>query len=220
MKTPASNFCAFTLAVAPGTFPPNVPGVLLEGVNMYKKEQKAEMLAKVIALMAEGNSISKSAAQIGMPRAIISKWLNEAGHGGESTPKDIVHTLDQKRDIVAKVADMVVQGIDRREAVQSHGIDTRRFNKWLSTEPSLRVDYFLICGKGVNVGYTRKTFDTIMDSIRAGAAVQRDGARWKLRLVEGALMRYELTGSGQWISKGFATLSGTDVLARDWTVVE
>ena len=83
-----------------------------------------------------------------------------------------------------------------------------------------RVDYFLICGKGVNVGYTRKTFDTIMESIRAGAAVQRDGARWKLRLVEGALMRYELTGSNQWISKGFATLTGTDVLARDWTVVE
>ena len=187
---------------------------------MYKKEQKAEMLAKVIALMAEGHSISKSAAQIGMPRAIISKWLNEAGHGGESTPRDVMHTLDQKRDIVAKVADMVVQGIDRREAVASHGIDARRFNKWLSTEPSLRVDYFLICGKGVNVGYTRKTFDTIMDSIRAGAAVQRDGARWKLRLVEGALMRYELTGSNQWISKGFATLTGTDVLARDWTVVE
>jgi hypothetical protein len=33
-------------------------------------------------------------------------------------------------------------------------------------------------------------------------------------------MRYELTGSGQWISKGFATVSGTDILARDWTVVE
>jgi transposase-like protein len=187
---------------------------------MYKPEQKAEMLTKVLSLMAEGHSISKSAALIGAPRAIISRWLNEAGHGGESTPRDIVHTLSEKREIVAKVADMVVQGINRRDAIEQHGIDARRFNKWLSTEPSLRVDYFLICGKGVNTGYTRKTFDVIMDSIRAGTAVQRDGARWKLRLVEGALMRYELTGSGQWISKGFATLSGNDVLARDWMVIE
>lgn len=187
---------------------------------MYKPEQKAEMLAKVLKLMAEGHSISKSAALAGTSRPIISRWLNEIGQGGESTPRDIVHTLKEKREIVAKVADMIVQGITRREAIETHGIDSRRFNKWLSTEPSLRVDYFLICGQGVNTGYTRKTFDVIMDSIRGGTAVQRDGARWKLRLVEGALMRYELDGANVWRCKGFATLSGNDVLARDWTVTE
>jgi len=187
---------------------------------MYKPEQKAEMLSKVLKLMAEGHSISKSAALIGEPRAIISRWLNQAGQGGESTPRDIVYTLKEKREIVSKVADMVVQGINRRDAIETHGIDSRRFNKWLSTEPSLRVDYFLICGKGVNTGYTRKTFDVIMESIRGGTSVQRDGARWKLRLVEGALMRYELDGAGVWLCKGFATLSGNDVMARDWTVIE
>lgn len=187
---------------------------------MYKQEEKAEVVEKVIALMAQGHSISRSSALIGMPRAVVSKWLNEVGHGGQATPKDVVHTLEQKRDIVHAVAEWVVQGVDRKTAIEQYGIDTRRFNKWLSTEPSLRVDYFMICGKGVNTGYSRKTFEVIMESIRAGAAVQRDGARWKLKLVEGALMRYELTGSGQWISKGFATLSGTDVLARDWSVTE
>lgn len=187
---------------------------------MYSEEHKREVMEKIATLRAEGHSISRSAAILNMPRAIVSRWLNDAGCGGESTPKDIVHTLDQKRDIVAKVAESVVQGMDRRVAVAEHGIDTRRFNKWLSTEPSLRVDYFEITGKGINVGYTRKTFENIMVNLRAGTAVQRDGARWKLKLVEGALMRYELTGNGQWISKGFATLSGTDVLARDWTVVE
>jgi transposase-like protein len=187
---------------------------------MYSKEHKQQVIEKAVGLVAEGNSISRSAAMMGMPRAIVSKWMNEVGHGGQSTPKDIVHTLAEKRDIVVKVAESVVQGLDRRVAVAEHGIDTRRFNKWLSTEPSLRVDYFEITGKGINVGYTRKTFENIMVNLRAGTAVQRDGARWKLKLVEGALMRYELTGNGQWISKGFATLSGTDVLARDWTVVE
>jgi predicted transcriptional regulator len=187
---------------------------------MYSKEHKQQVVEKAITLVAQGHSISRSAALMGMPRAIVSKWMNEAGYGGQSTPKDIVHTLDEKREIVHAVAESVAQGVDRRQTIEQYGIDARRFNRWLSTEPSLRVDYFLICGKGVNTGYTRKTFEVIMESVRAGAAVQRDGARWKLKLVEGALMRYELTGSGQWISKGFATVSGTDILARDWTVVE
>jgi hypothetical protein len=33
-------------------------------------------------------------------------------------------------------------------------------------------------------------------------------------------MRYELDGAGAWQCIGFATLSGNDVLARDWTVIE
>ena len=178
------------------------------------------MLDKVLRLMAEGHSISRAAQIIGMQRNVISRWLNEIGKGGQATPRDIVHTLGEKREIVHGVAELVTQGVEKRRAVEQYGIDTRRFNKWLSTEPSLRVDYFEICGKGVNVGYSRRAFETIIESMRAGTAVQRDGARWKLKLVEGALMRYEMNGSGQWISKGFATLTGTDVLARDWTVVE
>ena len=47
----------------------------------------------------------------------------------------------------------------------------------------------------------------------------RDGARFKLQLVESALMRYELDGANVWRCKGFATLSGNDVLARDWLVM-
>lgn len=187
---------------------------------MYKEEEKAEMLDKVLRLMAEGHSINKAAQMIGMQRVVVSRWLNEIGKGGQATPRDIVHTLGEKREIVHGVAKLVTQGVDKRQAVEQYGIDLRRFNKWLSTEPSLRVDYFQICGKGVNVGYSRRAFGTIIESMRAGAAVQRDGARWKLRLVEGALMRYELTGNNQWISKGFATLTGTDILARDWTVIE
>jgi len=187
---------------------------------MYKEEEKAEILNKVLRLMAEGHSISRASQMIEMPRNVVSRWLNENGKGGQATPRDIVHTLGKKREIVHGVAELVTQGVDKRRAVEQYGIGTRLFNKWLSTEPSLRVDYFEICGKGVNVGYSRRSFEFIIESMRAGAAVQRDGARWKLRLVEGALMRYELTGNNQWISKGFATVTGTDILARDWTVVE
>lgn len=74
--------------------------------------------------------------------------------------------------------------------------------------------------QAVRCNHSRNSFDVILKSILAGAAVQRDGARWSVQRVDGALMRYDLDGANVWRCKGFATFSGADVLAKDWTIIE
>jgi hypothetical protein len=92
-------------------------------------------------------------------------------------------------------------------------------NRWMGSEPSLRIEFKECIGKKQSNYGGRKSFESIMTDVRAGRPVWRDGARFKLQLVDAALMRYELDGANVWRCKGFATLLGTDVLARDWLVM-
>jgi transposase-like protein len=192
---------------------------------MVKEEERKRILAEVARLRETGKSISEAARLVDCTRATISRWLNEAGQGGHQFPGEISYTYDEKKSIIIDVAEQIADGVGRREAIALSGIDHKRFMKWLTSEPSLRVEFHIHCGKSPNVGNTpsshsRKGFDFILEHIRDGKAIQRDGARWKVQLVDGALMRYELDGANTWRCKGFATFSGPDVLAKDWTIID
>lgn len=192
---------------------------------MVKEKERTRILAEVARLRESGKSISEAARLVNCTRATISRWLNETGQGGHQFPGEIAYTYDEKKSIIIDVAEQIADGVGRREAIALSGIDHKRFMKWLTSEPSLRVEFHIHCGKSPNVGNTsnshsRKSFDFILEQIRDGKAVQRDGARWKVQLVDGALMRYELDGANCWRCKGFASFTGADVLAKDWTVME
>ena len=180
---------------------------------------KTEIVERVLQLMNDGQSISAAARAVGQNRAVIGRWLKEIGHGGEANISDVVYSFMEKKSIVIAVAESVARGMSRKDAIEAEGITYARFAKWLTCEPSLRVEFHVLSGKMAMALQSRKNFDAILEHIRDGKAVQRDGARWKVQLVDGALMRYELDGANTWRCKGFSTFSGPDVLAKDWTVL-
>jgi len=185
-------------------------------VDEDERKQKIEM---VVLWRNQGKSISEAARLVDSNRATISRWLNEAGQGGTQHKAEVVYTLADKKSIITKWAQLIASGVPRVKAAESVGVTPKMLNRWLGSEPSLRVEYNVLRSKGHNIHTGRKSFEAILTEIRAGQAVWREGARYKLQMVEGALMRYELDGASVWRCIGFATLSGTDVLARDWMVV-
>ena len=182
-------------------------------------EEKAELLVRIKDLRAAGNSISRIAQIMHMTRGTVQRWIMEERPEREVKKMDPYVSIDEKTAIVVKWAELIASGETRSKAAEIVGFPTMMLNRWLMSEPSLRVEFQETVGRKQNNFGGRKSFDQIMVEIRAGLPVWRDGGRFKIQLVEAALMRYELDGANVWRCKGFATLSGNDVLARDWTVV-
>ena len=155
-----------------------------------------------------------------MTRGTVQRWINEENPDRPVKKMDPYISLDEKTATVIKWAELIASGETRSKAAEVVGYPIMMINRWMMSEPSLRVEFQESIGKKQNNWGGRKSFDQILADVRAGRPVWRDGARFKIQLVEAALMRYELDGANVWRCKGFATLSGNDVLARDWTVIE
>ena len=185
-----------------------------------KLEERTQLLVQIKELRAAGNSISRTAQIMKMTRGTVQRWINEEKPDRVVKKMDPYISLDDKTAIVIKWAELIGSGETRSKAAESVGYPTMMLNRWLMSEPALRVEFQASVGKTQNNYGGRKSFEAILAEVRAGRPVWRDGGRFKLQLVEAALMRYELDGANVWRCKGFATLSGNDVLARDWTVIE
>ena len=181
-------------------------------------EERSALLVRIKELRAAGNSISRTAQIMCMTRGTVQRWINEDQPDRIVKKMDPYVSIDEKTAIVVKWAELIASGVSRSDAAASVGFPTMMLNRWLMSEPSLRVEFQETVGKKQN-NTGRKSFESIMTDVRAGRPVWRDGGRFKIQLVEAALMRYELDGANVWRCKGFATLTGNDVLARDWTVV-
>ena len=184
-----------------------------------KLEERTQLLVQIKELRSAGNSISRTAQIMKMTRGTVQRWINEEKPDRVVKKMDPYISLDEKTTIVVKWAELIASGETRSNAAASVGFPTMMLNRWLMSEPALRVEFQECIGKKQN-NTGRKSFESIMTDVRAGRPVWRDGARFKIQLVEAALMRYEIDGANVWRCKGFATLSGTDVLARDWKVIE
>ena len=183
-----------------------------------KLEERTQLLVQIKELRAAGNSISRTAQIMKMTRGTVQRWINEEEPERVVKKMDPYISLDEKTATVIKWAELIASGETRSNAAASVGFPTMMLNRWLMSEPALRVEFQVCIGKKQN-NTGRKSFESIMTDVRAGRPVWRDGARFKLQLVDAALMRYELDGANVWRCKGFATLSGNDVLARDWLVM-
>jgi hypothetical protein len=183
-------------------------------------EERAMLLMKIKELRDAGNSISRTAQIMKMTRGTVQRWISEGQPEREVKKMDPYISLDEKTATVIKWAELIASGETRKKAAEVVGYPVMMINRWMMSEPSLRIEYQECIGKKQSNWGGRKSFEQILAEVRAGRPVWRDGARFKLQLVEGALMRYELDGANVWRCKGFATLSGNDVLARDWTVTE
>ena len=56
--------------------------------------------------------------------------------------------------------------------------------------------------------------------ILAGGKVTRFEARWFIRLTENRMCTYRIDGAGNPVFVGLTTLSGADLMARDWVSYE
>ena len=184
-----------------------------------KLEERTQLLVQIKELRAAGNSISRTAQIMKMTRGTVQRWINEENPDRPVKKMDPYISLDEKTATVIKWAELIASGETRSRAAEIVGYPIMMINRWMMSEPSLRVEFQECIGKKQNNHGGRKSFDQILADVRAGRPVWRDGARFKLQLVESALMRYELDGANVWRCKGFATLSGNDVLARDWLVM-
>jgi transposase len=192
-------------------------------IGEHEREQKlkerTKLLEQIKELRAAGNSISRTAQIMDMTRGTVQRWIMEEQPDRVVKKMDPYVSIDEKTAIVVKWAELIASGETRSNAAASVGFPTMMLNRWLMSEPSLRIEFQESVGKKQNNWGGRKSFEQILVDVRAGRPVWRDGGRFKLQLVESALMRYELDGANVWRCKGFATLSGTDVLARDWLVM-
>jgi len=184
-----------------------------------KLEERTQLLVQIKEIRAAGNSISRTAQIMKMTRGTVQRWINEEKPDRVVKKMDPYISLDEKTATVIKWAELIANGETRSNAAASVGFPTMMLNRWLMSEPALRVEFQECIGKKQNNHGGRKSFESIMTDVRAGRPVWRNGARFKLQMVEAALMRYELDGANVWRCKGFATLSGNDVLARDWLVM-
>jgi hypothetical protein len=184
-----------------------------------KLEERTKLLVQIKELRAAGNSISRTAQIMKMTRGTVQRWINEENPDRPVKKMDPYISLDEKTATVIKWAELIASGETRSKAAEVVGYPIMMINRWMMSEPSLRVEFQESVGKKQNNHGGRKSFDQILADVRAGRPVWRDGARFKLQLVDAALMRYELDGANVWRCKGFATLSGNDVLARDWLVI-
>jgi len=189
------------------------------GKNTNIEERKL-LMVRIKDLRAAGHSIRRTAEIMDMSEKTLHRWIREETPDRPVKKMDPYISLDEKTAIVVKWAELIASGETRSKAAEVVGYPIMMINRWMMSEPSLRIEYQECIGKKQSNYGGRKSFESIMTDVRAGRPVWRDGARFKIQLVEAALMRYELDGANVWRCKGFATLSGTDVLARDWTVIE
>jgi len=182
-------------------------------------EERTQLLVQIKELRSAGNSISRTAQIMKMTRGTVQRWINEEKPDRVVKKMDPYISLDEKTATVIKWAELIASGETRSKAAEIVGYPIMMINRWMMSEPSLRVEFQESVGKKQNNHGGRKSFESILAEVRAGRPVWRDGARFKLQMVDAALMRYELDGANVWRCKGFATLSGNDVLARDWLVI-
>ena len=176
-------------------------------------------MVRIKDLRAAGHNIRRTAEIMDMSEKTLHRWIREETPDRPVKKMDPYISLDEKTAIVVKWAELIASGETRSNAAEIVGYPVMMINRWMGSEPSLRIEFQESVGKK-QYCTGRKSFESIMTDVRAGRPVWRDGGRFKLQLVESALMRYELDGANVWRCKGFATLSGTDVLARDWAVIE
>jgi hypothetical protein len=182
-------------------------------------EERKLLMVRIKDLRAAGHNIRRTAEIMDMSEKTLHRWIREETPDRPVKKMNPYISLDEKTATVIKWAELIASGESRSKAAEVVGYPVMMINRWMMSEPSLRIEFQETVGKKQN-NTGRKSFESIMTDVRAGRPVWRDGARFKLQLVEAALMRYELDGANVWRCKGFATLSGTDVLARDWTVIE
>jgi len=192
---------------------------ITEDKRQQKLDERTKLLEQIKELRAAGNTISRTAQIVEIPRATVQRWIREETPDRPVKKMDQYISLDEKTAIVVKWAELIASGETRSNAAEIVGYPIMMINRWMGSEPSLRIEFQESVGKK-QYCTGRKSFESIMTDVRAGRPVWRDGGRFKLQLVEAALMRYELDGANVWRCKGFATLSGNDVLARDWAVIE
>ena len=181
-------------------------------------DERRAFLVRINELRAAGHSIRSASQIMDISEKTMHRWIKEEIPEREVKKMDMYASIDQKTAIIIKWAELIASGETRSNAAQVVGYPVMMLNRWMMSEPSLRVEFQESVGKKPN-NLGRKSFESIMTDVRAGRPVWRDGGRFKIQMVEAALMRYELDGANVWRCKGFATLTGTDVLARDWTVV-
>jgi predicted DNA-binding protein (UPF0251 family) len=192
---------------------------ITEDKRQQKLDERTKLLEQIKELRAAGNTISRTAQIMEIPRATVQRWISEEQSDRVVKKMAPYISLDDKTAIVIKWAELIASGETRSKAAEVVGYPIMMINRWMMSEPSLRVEFQESVGKKQNNWGGRKSFDQILVDVRAGRPVWRDGAKFKIQIVESALMRYELDGALVWRCKGFATLSGNDVLARDWMVV-
>jgi hypothetical protein len=183
-------------------------------------EERKLLMVRIKDLRAAGHNIRRTAEIMEMSEKTLHRWIRDETPDRPIKKMDPYISLDEKTATVIKWAELIASGETRSNAAASVGFPTMMLNRWLMSEPSLRIEFQESVGKKQNNWGGRKSFEQILVDVRAGRPVWRDGGRFKLQLVDAALMRYELDGANVWRCKGFATLSGTDVLARDWLVIE
>jgi len=189
------------------------------GKNTNIEERKL-LMVRIKDLRAAGHNIRRTAEIMDMSEKTLHRWIREETPDRPVKKRDPYISLDEKTATVIKWAELIASGETRSKAAEVVGYPIMMINRWMMSEPSLRIEYKECIGKKQSNYGGRKSFESIMTDVRAGRPVWRDGGRFKLQLVEAALMRYELDGANVWRCKGFATLSGNDVMARDWTVIE
>jgi hypothetical protein len=194
-------------------------GRIKVGKNKNIEERKL-LMVRINELRAAGHNIRRTAEIMEMSEKTLHRWIREETPDRPVKKRDPYISLDEKTAIVIKWGDLIASGESRSKAAEIVGYPIMMINRWMMSEPALRIEFKECIGKKQNNWGGRKSFDQILVDVRAGRPVWREGARFKIHLVEAALMRYELDGANVWRCKGFATLSGTDVLARDWTVTE
>jgi len=182
-------------------------------------EERKLLMVRIKDLRAAGHNIRRTAEIMQMSEKTLHRWIRDENPDRPVKKMDPYISLDEKTAIVVKWAELIASGETRSNAAASIGFPTMMLNRWLMSEPALRIEFQECIGKKQSNYGGRKSFESIMTDVRAGRPVWRDGARFKIQLVESALMRYELDDANVWRCKGFATLSGNDVLARDWLVI-
>jgi hypothetical protein len=182
-------------------------------------EERKLLMVRIKDLRAAGHNIRRTAEIMDMSEKTLHRWIRDENPDRPVKKMDPYISLDEKTATVIKWAELIASGETRSNAAEVVGYPVMMMNRWMMSEPSLRIEFQECIGKKQNNWGGRKSFEQILLDVRAGRPVWRDGARFKIQLVEGALMRYELDGANVWRCKGFATLSGNDVLARDWLVM-
>ena len=183
-------------------------------------EERKLLMVRIKDLRAAGHNIRRTAEIMDMSEKTLHRWIREETPDRPVKKMDPYISLDEKTATVIRWAELIASGETRSKAAEVVGYPIMMINRWMMSEPSLRIEFQETVGKKQSNYGGRKSFDQILVDVRAGRPVWRDGARFKIQLVEGALMRYDLDGANVWRCKGFAELEGTDVLARDWTVIE
>jgi hypothetical protein len=115
-----------------------------------KLEERTQLLVQIKEIRAAGNSISRTAQIMKMTRGTVQRWINEEKPDRVVKKMDPYISLDEKTTIVVKWAELIASGETRSNAAASVGFPTMMLNRWLMSEPALRVEFQECIGKKQN----------------------------------------------------------------------